>query len=318
MIGWIIGIVVVLLIVCWVIGTYNGLIKGATTDDVSYPFLTELLNDSCILCSYIWGYVIINNYLVNKKIKKIYLFLYILGITVSLVSGSRGDALGIIFSTVCIAILAFRKTEGKRKIPKKYYFYIMLAFVAMIATFQIAGTSMGRDSNIFTPFEYISIYLGAPILNLDIMIKKVGGGNTVFFNYTFSGLYTSLGRVFGITKWTKFKDPMVHLASNGHRTGNVATTFMAYYYDAGVIGVFLLTALMSIFMQKLYEKCRKDDTMNISYKMIFYSYFLFLTARSFFSNSLFNAVQISLIKMILIILVEAKFIDKIRLKKDTF
>ena len=32
MIGWIIGIVVVLLIVCWVIGTYNGLIKGRNSE----------------------------------------------------------------------------------------------------------------------------------------------------------------------------------------------------------------------------------------------------------------------------------------------
>lgn len=36
MIGWIIGIVVVLLIVCWVIGTYNGLIKGRIVVDEAF------------------------------------------------------------------------------------------------------------------------------------------------------------------------------------------------------------------------------------------------------------------------------------------
>ena len=43
MIGWIIGIVVVLLIVCWVIGTYNGLIKGRIVVDEAFATMDVYL-----------------------------------------------------------------------------------------------------------------------------------------------------------------------------------------------------------------------------------------------------------------------------------
>ena len=297
------------------IGIYNGLLKGGTMDDISYPFYIQILVDCCELCSYVWGYIIINNFSVNRKFNKMYVILFVLGIVVSLESGSRGDALSIIFSFIFMAVLIFRKTRGERRLSPKYYMYAVLIIVVSIITFQSVGTSLGRDSDLFTPFEYISIYLGAPILNLDIMIERLGGCNTSFFNYTFSGLYSSLGRIFGIHEWLNFCDPMIHLSSNGHRTGNVATTFMAYYYDAGLIGVFILTALMAILMQKMYKSCIYDRTLNVSYKTIFYTYFIFLTARSFFSNSLFNAIQLSLIKLILIIIVESRYLPKIHFKR---
>ena len=43
MIGWIIGIVVVLLIVCWVIGTYNGLIKGRIVVDEAFATMDKVV-----------------------------------------------------------------------------------------------------------------------------------------------------------------------------------------------------------------------------------------------------------------------------------
>ena len=43
MIGWIIGAVVVLLIVCWVIGTYNGLIKGRIVVDEAFATMDVYL-----------------------------------------------------------------------------------------------------------------------------------------------------------------------------------------------------------------------------------------------------------------------------------
>lgn len=43
MIGWIIGTVVVLLIVCWVIGTYNGLIKGRIVVDEAFATMDVYL-----------------------------------------------------------------------------------------------------------------------------------------------------------------------------------------------------------------------------------------------------------------------------------
>lgn len=53
MIGWIIGIVVVLLIVCWVIGTYNGLIKGRIVVDEAFATMDVYLKKRYDL-SQIW------------------------------------------------------------------------------------------------------------------------------------------------------------------------------------------------------------------------------------------------------------------------
>lgn len=296
------------------IGIYNGLLKGATTDDVSYPFYIQILTDLCGLGSYVWGYIIVNNYVVTKKFNKMYVLFLLLGLIVCLESGSRGDAISVIFCIICISVLILRKSESAKRITRKFYSIFIVATVGVIISFQFFGTTMGRDSYIFTPFEYFSIYLGAPILNLNTMINRYGGYNTGYFNYTFSGLYSSIGGKLGISSLTAFEDPMVHLASNGHRTGNVATTYMAYYYDAGLFGVIILSAIMAIIMYKLYADAKKDKTSNVSYKTIIYAYFCFLLARSFFSNSLFNAIQLSLIKFILIIVLESKYINRIKIK----
>ena len=103
------------------IGYYNNLAKGARASEVQ---LSVLLNQGIIVCIYlgfIWAYILINNFLYEKKIGKYVTILFLLSCLCGMISGSRGDSLMLTFCAVVMYIILVRKKNNKKliKVPFK-------------------------------------------------------------------------------------------------------------------------------------------------------------------------------------------------------
>lgn len=205
--------------------------------------------------------------------------------------------------------------NGKNiKITRKVYIVTVILGGILIAVFPTLGTLFGRTTVVTNSFEYISIYLGAPLLNLDYALKHGGVSNNLPLAYTFRMFYDFLYRYTGNSDYY-IESPNEFIYANRHTTGNVYTTFSDFYYDGQVFAVIGMTFVMAYITQSMYTKIKKDNVKNSIFYYVLYSYIYGLIFRSFFANSFYAAIQPSIIEIIIIWWFFAYFIKKIRLKE---
>ena len=86
--------------------------------------------------------------------------------------------------------------------------------------------------------------------------------------------------------------------------GNIYTTFYAYIYDFGYIGVIIWPLIMGFISQRIYKKARKsilNDDKRVKTSVIVYGYLFYMLAFSFFSNKFYEGFfTISFVKIFLL------------------
>ena len=137
------------------------------------------------------------------------------------------------------------------------------------------------------PFEYVSIYCGAQVKNLDIFLQNKDSisKNNIWGSQTFIYLVKSYGEKIGFKGYEPYKLDLPFQKVGDNDLGNVYTTFYPYIYDFGYVGEFILVLIMSIISHLVYEsiKIRKVDK---NYNVLILSYGIIVSslALSFFSN----------------------------------
>lgn len=297
------------------IGYYNKLSKE---NSVSLPLLLNQFIAICIWMGYVWLYILINNYFTDKKINKKVLVLFIMTCICSLITGSRGDLIAMIVCGIIMYVMMVRKKNQDKifKIPLKALIIVITLVLLFLVLFQKVGDFLGRDAYLYDSHEYLSIYVGGPLLNLNNCIARGLEKADVWGQETFIALNNMIGNFIGNAN-LQYGSTRTFYGANYHNTGNVCTTFYDYYFDFGVVGCFMIAFLTGIFVQFIYNKARKTmaKTSGISISVMFFSYILFLTARSFFANSLIHFVfGLQIIKMLFIWMLAKMFLEKIRIK----
>ena len=169
-------------------GLFSSYVTALGDDtELELPVFLSLPSKFLLLGGYIWGYFLVNNWIINHKLEVRYIILFVLTLVMSVSNGKRGELVALVITLVIYILFALKKNRSK-KLSKKVYFTLFLILIAVALSFQSIATMMGRDSDLFEPLEYFSIYLGAPILNLNTSILRAGFKHPIFLSETFHSL----------------------------------------------------------------------------------------------------------------------------------
>lgn len=240
----------------------------------------------------------LTNFKKNKKINWIVLINIILCILSTFLEGSRTMAINYILFAICYGIyLVNYSNKFEKSIGNKTLIKIVLLGIVILASFRLIAVFVGRDNtSSFSTMDYIALYTGAEIKNLDTYIVEDKDNTFQFGKYTFSTLYSTFAPYFDLDSTTSFPFKMV----NGYNLGNVYTIFYHFYKDCGFLGVLIFSIFMAAVAQCLYnmaKKCKLKSEYGINLKSIIYCYTFSGIFYSFFSNHFFGLIfSLSFIK----------------------
>ena len=282
------------------ISTYQHLAKNTT---LNLRFSTWLIYSSLVTSSsgFFFGYVIAHNLFYKHKNGILLYANFAISAAGGLLTGSRGNSLQMILTTAFI-LLFFYKSKGKGTLLKgKTLAKIAIAGVVLLIAFQWTAGLMGRSKG--DSFgDYISVYLGAPMKNMDLFLTKQvdaskGHSETFLMQMNWWDSHFGNGAQYAIN--TQFN------YVNGHNLGNVYSCFKSFYADFGMVGVILLSILMGIIIQLLHENIHRlftEYTANGKITIIvIYSYLLFSVMFCFFSNKFYESFTITFVERMLVV-----------------
>lgn len=262
----------------------------------------------------IWGYIIAYNICFFKKLNFLITLNFALSCIASMLTGSRGYALQMIVSALFIFLILQHKKNGTVVGSFKSVLKVVLILVILLLSFEGIAGILGRDNSLSLP-DYISIYLGAPIKNLDIFLLRDTAQSTVWGGETFLQQINWMLNNMGKNPLTAINDPMNYSA--GYNLGNVSTALKPYYHDFGFIGTIALMSLMALIMQIFYESIKCDRNIikpQVSLKLITYTQLLFDVAFTFFSNKFYENFNITFFERMVFIIIFVKIMQGRRIK----
>lgn len=191
-------------------------------------------------------------------------------ILLTILSGERASTLRI-FAIFILSYGIFwsRKNKFKSSLSLKNIVYIGIIAIALLYSFSAIRFFVGRKSEL-NLFEYISLYAGGPIYNINHYVNNYRGPSFTG-DSTFIGAKNNLARL-GLGEVKSIHRRTVTISSRSLYLGNVYTCFYDYYNDFGLIGVIILVAIYSIFINELYYKSRYANDRKIL-KNIMYVFF---------------------------------------------
>ncbi len=286
---------------------------------VPIPIAYRLSNPIGISGGHIMLYVLVNNWISTHKIDLYHLVSVILLIIIYVLNGSRTP----IFRLITIALILFYVLYFKKRSKKiDTRFYYRLAMISLVTVGVLLGMLFitGRLSNDskYKLTDFLFVYIGAPIVNLDNWLANPVIIETSFIpgSHTFSHVFSTLGDIFNIDEFHTRNILLFQNSDNGKFLGNVYTMYYPYVYDFGILGVVPLTAVVALFYSVLYDRmfAKKICSCKVSFRLFFYSYLFNDLMMSIFSarfyETIFNkgVIKIFIISYILIkVFIEGKF-----------
>lgn len=277
--------------------------------NVTIPMVYRILNPITTAAAWIILYIVVNNFMVNKKVKFSHIIVILLMCISILLNGSRSPLFRVItFVIIMIYILNYKKyryRKGNFKFFFKLIFVVLVVSGLMIALLYL----MGRAGNMINIWRYIFTYTGAPIVNLDNFLQnqpiKILGGQTTFFGeHTFYKGYAYLAKLFNLSFAEKVqKIGGFAFSNNGIEIGNVYTTYNVFAYDFGYLGVFPLILVVAIYYTTVYKKIMHNTyfSRTIDFELFIYAYLFNDLVMLPFSNRFYDTVlDAPFIKLIII------------------
>ena len=250
--------------------------------------IATVLRYILIALSYWYLYIFINNIIVSKKTDFASVLIVFLGLIGSMITGGRNGAINIVISSLAfIFLILYKYGKGTINISRKSKIIILMIPVLILVAFPKLTSLVGRNVSTTSTY-YLAIYCGAEIKNLDTFISEYGTTiNPNKKNMTFRNFNSWMGPKLGYTEPYKYDLPFRSI--NDYSLGNVYTTFYAYIYDYGYVGMIVLVSIMSIILQSIYEKCKRVKMSNApNMSILLYGYMFSSIVLSFFSNKFYE------------------------------
>lgn len=273
------------------IGLYDHANKFTDEGAEAFPFPLGPLRGLCTSIGYYICYLIGQSYGMGRdgKEKVLLVVNLILSVLVSFEGGGRTTAVSfVIYCLTAVLIIKRQWSASRMTISFKTFIVILVAFILVILTFQATLSLMGRSSG-SKYWDYICMYIGAELANLDHFLSKFHNPPQLFGYMTFYSSIRWLGSHLGIPAFIYQLDLPFRFV-NGVCLGNVYTTFYAFYYDFGWWGIPALTTVMAVISQWIYEHALRFDSGRYSCLwVILYMLAANTLIMSFFSNKYFEA-----------------------------
>lgn len=296
-----------------VVQATGGSMNNFTTSVVQYRNMNMFFGESIVLsrtvtysrilvdaAGYWFGYTLVNNYFVEKKINKLMLVIVMLSAISSYILGGRNGLVNIFFSVICSFFIVSNKLHNfKSNVKTSTLIKLIVVFVVILSSFESLAFLIGRSGfDNATGLDYLAVYIGAPVKNLDTFLQEYSTSYHYQNNQTFIYLINWLGNKVGLVS-SSLDLPFRQI--NGETLGNVYTTFYAYVHDYGYMGIIVLVPIMATISQTIYEKVRLSKiTVYPAISSLIYVYVSNLLVMSFFSNKFYEQFfNISLVRTII-------------------
>lgn len=239
---------------------------------------------------YWFGYIMINNYFVSRKVDKTLFLIVILSGISSYVLGGRNGLVNIFFAVICsYFIISNKKKAFRNNVHGSTILKLLVLIVILLASFESLALLIGRSGfDGATGLDYLAVYIGAPIKNLDLFLQEYTGNLPFKQNQTFVYLINWLGPKLNLITSSYTLDLPYRTVDNVI-LGNVYTTFYSYIYDYGYFGVAILVPIMGVISQSFYEFLAKSKIVKFPpMSSLVYTYISSLLVMSFFSNKFYE------------------------------
>lgn len=278
-------------------GQYARLVKF-TNKSISLGKI-NLLYNICRAGGYIWGNLLVIDYFKKKKINLLLLACFTTTVLSTFITGSRGGSVYMMLSLLPSIYLCRERRFFKKPLKFRYILLLCVLAIGALFSFQFLGAAIGRTMREkVTPWAYASIYLGAPIQNLDYFLQTVHKAPKIFGSTTFYYQIQNYAVSHNIPSLI-YEFDLPFMSYNGHNAGNVFTMFYSFYYDFGYKGIVVLTGIMALIVQVIYELMIKSIKKSFSFSRLLYLYEFPFIPLSFFSNKFYEGLNEGFLKLII-------------------
>lgn len=152
----------------------------------------------------------------------------------SILTGGRNPLIQLMVAAIMMYYLLYMKYRGvNHRFNRK--FAVRLCVIVVIALFAFSNMrSLVGRTNTYSTFDYIAMYIGAPIKLFDMFLENPPTSSHIFWGQeTFVNLWTWLGSIIGDNRMTSLIMNKEFRTYNDIQLGNVYTAFREYYRDFG-------------------------------------------------------------------------------------
>ncbi|TWT14436.1 O-antigen polymerase [Streptococcus sp. sy010] len=253
---------------------------------VHRPFYYTALSLLVLAGSYLTIYILVNNFIVNKKINWLQMLTAVLLIIEMYFSGSRSPIFRVItFVAFLYYIFSIRnglQHRERQKIFSKFLRWGIVLTIVFLSTLSLYGRS-----NSYSLFHYFFIYVGAPLWNLDTFIQthSLPQMTQAFGEQTFIAFHNSFLRSGFLLDLPFVK------ANAAYGLGNVYTTFYQFLHDFGWLGLVPLVTIIVWYYSGSYRKIlmTKNEPV-IDFRLFVYAYLINDLIMLFFSNRFYETI----------------------------
>ena len=262
---------------------------------VPSPWYRNVLMILSTVAVYLFVYLFFRDLILHEHVRYSYCLIIVLYIAYSLMGGSRSNTFRLI--TAMLFLWGYFKEINIKTFNPKYILIKILMIVVLVAIlFVLFIVVVGRTNSDFD-IEYvimqIFIYAAAPIFNLDIYIENPWSQtHGIWGELTFIRGINWIGTHFNISSW-QYPLDLPFLSYHGFELGNVYTTFYAFYYDFGYIGVCILSIIMAIVAFWCYHHVytyKEDESIKILW-VTSYAYLINDLIMLPFSNRFYETIS---------------------------
>lgn len=270
-------------------------------DPLGLPTVLQIFLQLNYIGGYFFAYLIARKVLLKEKTNGILLAIgYIVAILTNFLGGSRGPILEMLSAILLsFGIVYFYKTGRKSFSFLQIMKVLLLLIIVGVGFFEILPL-MGRSQTAANQSDVFTQYIGSQVYNLNYYVENINKHSTFFCASTLSSLYRDIETFFKVD--IGYKDGLVSnffvFTNNGHNMGNVFSTYLSFYQDAGLFGVFLFSLIVGWFSEKYFmnTKINREMVHSFDYRLVIYIYIGAQIIFSFFSNRFFqNVVQLKMI-----------------------
>lgn len=260
-------------------------------DSLSMNFLLTQSIQLCKFLSYVFVYIIINNFLYFKKIN--YLMIVYIAISWGIygLSSSRGGYINFISAYLILFFCCLMKKNRWifKKVRGKAILISIVAIVVFFYLFSYLGTFTGKTEQSNGAINQITTYVGGSIVSFDSFIEDYSFSvMDTQPKETLSGIKDFFG-YFGFSFDYKIVD--LEFYRNGLLSTNVYTAIRRYVHDYSYLGIPLMGIIIGLLYGSWYKKVKtaKNDYsfVTLSYAGLAYPLF-YISTDDMFMRGLFS------------------------------
>lgn len=241
-------------------------------------WISNLSEFSLYLSLWFLSYIIILKRKNYKYLRYLTIAHLIIVVSSGLLTGAKGGVVGPILRFGIIYYCMFLSFYKAKMIKRTFLLKAILLFAVFVFSFKTFSTFLGRQTDDTNNTAMLAEYCGAEIKNFDIYMHGYDGNSQSkrFGEYTFVNFYRET--------LPNFKKDNGEFQSVGNfELGNVYTQFFQFHKDFGMLGVFVMSSLLSALSMFIYNRAKKRRE-KINFFMLVYASIAFPIFMGFFSS----------------------------------